>query len=62
MEFGLLSPSSNTMIISQPHYWLPPPKDCLKLNVDVSFKENFATLVVLARDKFAKFRAYGLRK
>ena len=30
--------------------WTPPPKDCLKLNVDAGWKEGVAAVVILTRD------------
>ena len=49
LEVGMLalSDSATTLI---PHHWRPPPKDCLKLNVDAAFKDGTATIAVLARD------------
>ena len=30
--------------------WTPPPKGCLRLNVDANFKDGYVALAVLAKD------------
>ena len=37
-----------------PHHWSPPPRDCLKLNVDAGFHEGDVLIVVLARNEVGK--------
>ena len=40
-------PLANPLLIQ----WSPPPKDCVKLNVNVSWKDNEAILMVLAGNR-----------
>ena len=36
------------------HHWIPPHRDCLKLNVDAGYKEGSASLAVLTRNDTGK--------
>ena len=51
MEIARTSPPNTDCSTIHPRHWVPPPKGCLKLNVDVSFKEGEVALAVLARDE-----------
>ena len=50
MEIGRLMPSGDITNNQNNYSWHPLPKGCLKLNVDVGYKDNIAALAVLARN------------
>ena len=43
------------------HCWVPPSKNCLKLNVDVGFKDGSIALATLAWDEVGRVQDYGLK-
>ena len=48
MELHRINPPTEMQLRHTPQRWTPPPKGCLKLNIDASFKEHKAALAVLA--------------
>ena len=61
MEVGKLAPSDPTTTLI-PHYWQPPPKDCLKLNVDAVFKDGIAAIAILVRDDGGQVKGLWFEK
>ena len=62
MVLNQLSPSIELLFGSHPHCWMPPPKGCLKLNINASFKNNSTTLAVLASDEVGKAQGLWFEK
>ena len=62
MELNRLTPPTEEHIGTTTQGWIPPPKGCLKLNVDVSYKDNKAALVVLVRDDMGRVQGLWFEK
>ena len=54
IELRRLSPLKETTMELQIYFWMPHLKGYLKLNMDVRFKDNSTTSVVLAYDEVSK--------
>ena len=42
----------------QTHCWMPPPKGCLNLDMDASFKDNLVALAMLALNEVGKVQGF----